>query len=128
MMRFYGVTTAAIGVIHVVYNALWLPRVDSPFPIPTWLVWFELAWAVVSFVVVVRRRDDTQALLLAAPYVIYTALAVTYSWYLGTTRGGVTDAMIPLSWKIIALLAGIWFTVGGLRLAARPPRLMVGGS
>lgn len=120
-MRLYGLTTAAIGVIHVVYNALWLPRVDSPFPNPTWLIWFELAWAVVSFVVVARRREDSQALLLAAPYVIYTAVAVTYSWYLGTTRGSVTDAMIPLWWKIIALLAGAWFTAAGLRLAARPP-------
>ena len=116
MVRLYGGVTAIIGVIHIVYNVLWLPRVKEPFPVPQWLIFFELAWAFVSFGVVARRTRGS-ALPLAVSYVVYSAFALTYSYWLGSTYGGVRDEMIPTWWKLLALAVGVWFTGVGTGIA-----------
>jgi hypothetical protein len=117
LLRLYGAITAIIGLIHFVDNLLWLRTVAQPIPTPRVLTWFEMAWGFVSFAVVLRRSGDNRALPLAASYVTYLALAMGLSFWIGTTRGDVTDEMIPTQWKLIAMIVGAWFVVGGVRLA-----------
>lgn len=119
LLRFYGAITALIGIIHVADNVLWLQTVAEPIPVPRWLTWFEMLWGFVSFAVVIRRSVDRRALALAASYVCYLALAMAISYWIGSTRGDVTDEMIPTPWKLIAIIVGSWFTLAGVRLALR---------
>ncbi len=116
--RFYGAVTAIVGIIHVIYNGLWLGRPWSPFQVPPWLIVFELAWAVISLDVLLRyRRRGIRPPLTPTIYTTYTAVTLIYTLILGMTHPALTDPMIPEWWKAFSLGVGILLLSGGGRLA-----------
>ncbi|HVT42768.1 MAG TPA: hypothetical protein VMT00_00080 [Thermoanaerobaculia bacterium] len=117
MIRLYGIVTALIGASNAIYAALFIPRATGPFPVPAPVIVFELAWALVSFHLVVRSRRQAAIPLLPIAYILYTCFNAGYAYWLGIRYGTVTDEMTPLWWKIVALVIGVGFVVGGIRMA-----------
>lgn len=113
----YGFITAVIGLIHFVYNVLWLRTVNGPFVPPEPIVIFELAWTLISLHHFIRTIREGRLQLLPVSYILYTASAVLYTLYLAHVHHGtVTDAMTPTWWKVYSAGAGAWFTAGGISL------------
>ncbi|MEO8216923.1 MAG: hypothetical protein ABI718_07565 [Acidobacteriota bacterium] len=121
-LRMYAIVTGLLGVTQVVFNGFWIHRLEIPFLVPQWLVYFELAWAFVSFAVLLTARHSGRATLLAGSYVIYTGFAVVYTVHMGVTHGAVTDGMIPDWWKILAVTVGLGWIAGSASLISAPPR------
>ena len=106
LLRAYAVVTGLLGLTQAVFNGFWIHRLSIPYDLPKWLVYFELIWAFLSFAVLLAVRNSGRATILAGSYVIYTGFAVVYTVHIGTTRGAVTDSMIPDWWKILAVIVG----------------------
>lgn len=117
LARAYGVVTALLGLLFVVYNALWIGHPEPPVPTPVWLVLFQLSWGVVSFSAIFLYSNVQRSPVLPALYVAYTAATFTYVWYLGATRGTVLDEMVPTWWKVVAAAVGLVYLVEGGRQA-----------
>ncbi|MDX1582771.1 MAG: hypothetical protein R3338_04150 [Thermoanaerobaculia bacterium] len=120
LARIYSATTAALGLLYVVYNALWLGRPNPPFQAPLWLVLGQLTWGLVSFGMMFLFEKDRRSPVLPALYVVYTTATFGYVWYLGISRGTVLDEMVPGWWKVIAGTIGLVLLIEGVRQARRP--------
>jgi len=117
LFRVYGAITAALGLVHVVYNALWLGRPDPPFATTPAIIGIELGWALVSFAVMVAARRSRRSPILPATYLLFTAITFVYAIWLGMVHGIPTDAIIPSAWKVFAIATGAYFVAAGGRLA-----------
>ncbi|HVR43694.1 MAG TPA: hypothetical protein VMS56_09650 [Thermoanaerobaculia bacterium] len=122
-VRIYAAVTAILGAVQVAYNAMWIGRPAPPYEVPFWLLGLELGWTLVSIDFAVRLRRRRLPWALPASYAAYTGVTFAYSSWLASTSGTgtITDAMIPLGWKLGAVAVGAWFIAGGARLALIRP-------
>ena len=120
-LRLYALITAVIATIQIHYNASWIGQPAPPFYVPDWLIAVELAWALVSIDLAVRLRRRRLPFALPTSYALYTVGSVFYASWLAATSGTgtVTEAMIPLWWKLGAVAIGAWFLAGAIMLVAR---------
>lgn len=120
-IRLYAGITAILGIVQVLYNALWIGAPAPPFGVPDLVIAIELGWALVSIDFTVRLRRRLLPYVVPLSYVIYTALSLGYSSFLASTSGDgtVSEAMIPLWWKVIAIAVGAWYIAGALMMITR---------
>lgn len=119
-LRAYAIVTVVLGIIQVVYHALWIGAPGPPFGTPDWLIAVELAWTLVSLEFTVRLRRRALPAAVPASYALYTLITIGYTSWLASTSGtgGVTEEMIPLWWKLGAVGVGAWFIAGAVSLFA----------
>jgi hypothetical protein len=120
-LRLYAAVVFLLGAVQVVYNALWIGAPSPPFEISDYLIALELGWTLVSIDMAVRMRRRRLPAALPVSYVLYTAATLGYSAWLATSGGigGITDAMVPLWWKLGAVAVGAWYVAGAVFLVAK---------
>ena len=114
IIRLYASITALIGLVQVVYNALWIGAEAPPFRVHDLMIASELAWMFVSIDLGVRLRRRRLPISVPLSYVLYSAFTIGYSSWLASTLGigNVTDEVVPLWFKLGAIGVGAWFIAG----------------
>ncbi len=120
-LRLYAAVVFLLGCVQVVYNALWIGAPAPPFGISDYLIALELGWALVSIDMAVRMRRRRLPIALPVSYIAYSAATLAYSSWLASTSGTgtITNAMIPLWWKLAAVGVGAWYIAGSVFLVAK---------
>lgn len=115
----HAAVTLGLGLLYVIYHALWIPQPEAPFQTPEWLVVAQLAWGIASFgMIFVYQRGDRSP-VLPALYVTFTGATYSYVWYLDSVRGRVDDAMVSTWWKVVSALVGFALLMEGTRQLRR---------
>ena len=120
-LRLYAIVTFILGTIQVIYNALWIGAPAPPFEISDYLIAIELGWSLVSIDMGVRMRRRRLPVSLPFSYVAYSAATLGYSSWLASTSGTgtITNEMIPLWWKLIAVGVGAWYIAASVFMVAK---------
>jgi hypothetical protein len=120
-LRLYAVVTFLLGAVQVVYNALWVGAPAPPFQISDYLIALELGWSLVSIDMAVRMHRRRLPIALPVSYAVYSAVTIGYSSWLASTSGtgGISNEMIPLWWKLVAIAVGAWYIAGSVFLVAK---------
>ncbi len=120
-LRLYAVVTFILGAVQVVYNALWIGSPAPPFGISDYLIALELGWSLVSIDMAVRMHRRRLPTALPISYAVYSAATIAYSSWLASTSGtgGITNEMIPLWWKLVAVAVGAWYVAASVFLVAK---------
>ena len=120
-LRLYAIVTFILGAIQVIYNALWIGAPAPPFELSDYLIAIELGWSLVSIDMGVRMRRRRLPASLPFSYVAYSAATLAYSSWLASTSGTgkITNEMIPLWWKLIAVSVGAWYIAASVFLVAK---------
>ncbi|MCA1732408.1 MAG: hypothetical protein LC732_02255 [Acidobacteria bacterium] len=120
-LRLYAAMTAILGLIQVVYNTLWIGSAAPPFQVSDYLIALELGWALVSIDMGVRMHRRRLPIALPASYAVYSLGTIGYSSWLASTSGtgDITNEMIPIWWKLIAVGVGAWYVAGSVFLVAK---------
>jgi hypothetical protein len=120
-LRLYAAITGILGVIQAIYNALWIGEAQPPFQVSDYLIALELGWALVSIDMGVRMHRRRLPIALPASYALYSLATIGYSSWLASTSGtgDITDPMIPMWWKVIAVGVGAWYVAGSVFLVAK---------
>ena len=119
-LRLYSLVTFLLGAVQVVYNALWIGAPSPPFEISDYLIALELGWSLVSIDMGVRMHRRRLPTALPASYAAYSAATLAYSR--GPRRRAepaITNEMIPLWWKLVAVAVGAWYVAASVFLVAK---------
>lgn len=118
ILQIFGAVTAILGAIQVYYNALWIGQPQPPFEVPDWLIGIDLAWLLASIDMSLKLRRRRLPANVPLSYIGWTVFTLAYTSWLAATSGTgmVTDAMIPLWYKLGSIAVGAWWIAGSVAM------------
>lgn len=118
-LQLFAAITAVLGGVQIYYNAGWLGNPAPPFEIRDWMIAFDIGWMLASIDLGVRLRRRRLPANLPLSFVAFFFFTLAYSAWLAATSGtgNVTEAMIPLWYKLLSIAVGAWWVAGSISMA-----------
>ena len=117
-LQIFAAVTMILGIIQIYYNAWWIGSPAPPFEINDWMLAFDIGWMLASIDLGVRLRRRRLPANLPISFVAFSVFTLAYSSWLAATSGTgqITEAMIPLWYKLLSIAFGAWWVAASIAM------------